>query len=152
MHHQFEIFKTTRQNVLKAIEGLSLEQLNQIPDNFNNNIIWNVAHILVTQQLLVYGRSGVPFTISSELIEKYRKGTKATNNVSAEEVEEIKSLMISTVPTTIEDYSNGKFDQYNQYPTSYNVVLNTADEAISFNNVHAGLHLGYIMALKRIIH
>jgi len=36
------------------ITPFSLEQLNKIPEGFNNNLIWNIAHCVVTQQLLCY--------------------------------------------------------------------------------------------------
>jgi len=42
------------------IEDFSLEELNKIPEGFNNNIIWNIAHVIATQQALVYGLSGLP--------------------------------------------------------------------------------------------
>jgi hypothetical protein len=32
----------------------TLEQLNKIPEGYNNNLIWNIAHVVVVQQMLVY--------------------------------------------------------------------------------------------------
>ena len=37
------------------LEKFSLDQLNTVPKGYRNSIFWNVAHIVVTQQLLVYG-------------------------------------------------------------------------------------------------
>ena len=54
MNKQFEALKKSRELVLKKIDGLSLEQLHKIPDGFKNSIAWNVAHLVVTQQLLHY--------------------------------------------------------------------------------------------------
>ena len=33
------------------LKHFSLEQLNAIPEGFNNNILWNIAHTMVTHQL-----------------------------------------------------------------------------------------------------
>ena len=56
------------------------------------------------------------------------------------------------LPTKLEsDYSNTIFSNYNSYTTSYNITLSSIEEAIQFNNVHDGLHFGYIMALKKVI-
>jgi hypothetical protein len=57
------------------IQGYTLEQL-KVPEGFNNNIIWNIAHVIVTQQILVYKLSGLPMIVTDEMVEKYRKGTK----------------------------------------------------------------------------
>ena len=39
-------------------------------------MIWNIAHCIVTQQLLTYKLSGLEGVISDEMIAKFRKGTK----------------------------------------------------------------------------
>ena len=58
MKIQFDILTKTRAIVLHYIDGLTLEQLHVIPEGFNNNIAWNIAHLVVTQQLLHYSLSG----------------------------------------------------------------------------------------------
>jgi hypothetical protein len=44
---------------LKIIDGLTLEQVNAIPKGHRNSIAWNLAHLVVTQQLLCYKLSGI---------------------------------------------------------------------------------------------
>ena len=151
MKKKLSILSITRNNILNSIKDLSTDQLNTIPKGFGNNIIWNVAHIVVTQQLLVYKLSGVTPRISDELIEKYKKGTKALSNISESEIEEIKNLLLKTVNWIEEDYSNGIFKDFSEYPTSYNFVLQSTEDAIFFNNIHESLHFGYIMAMKKIV-
>ena len=58
MKVQFDILAKTRAIILYYIKELSLDQLHIIPDGFNNNIAWNIAHLVVTQQLLHYKLSG----------------------------------------------------------------------------------------------
>ena len=151
MEQQFEILLITRKNLLNSIKDLSIDELTKIPKGFNNNIIWNAAHNLVTQQLLVYKLSGQSTVIPGELIDKYRKGTSAPKNVSENEINEIKGLLISTAKLMQQDYDSGLFTEYCEYTTSYNITLDSTEKAIAFNNVHEGLHFGYIMALKKAI-
>lgn len=151
MNNNFHILRATRTNILNSIKDLSTEQLTSIPSGFGNNIIWNVAHIVVTKQLLVYKLSGSTPRISNELIEKYKKGTKAVSTVSESEIDEIKSLLLTTVDWLEEDYEKGLFKNFTEYPTSYNITLSSTEEAILFNNVHEGLHFGYIMAMKKTV-
>ena len=90
MNEQFDILKKSRELVLKELEGLTLEQIHKIPEGFKNNIAWNVAHLVVTQQLLNYKLSGLNCLASDELIETYKKGTLPTETFSEEEFEEVK--------------------------------------------------------------
>jgi hypothetical protein len=139
-------------NVIKRIlKETSLEDLNTIPIGFSNNIIWNIGHIVVIQQLLVYKLSGLPMYISDELVSKYRNKTKPEGDVSQEEVDEIAALMDSLLVKTEEDMAAGIFKNYTEYTLSLGTTLSNANEAIEFNNIHEGIHYGYILALKKAI-
>ena len=134
--------------LLKLIEKFSLDQLNTVPKGYRNSIFWNVAHTIVTQQLLVYGLSNTPLLVDSELVKTYKKDSKTVHEATEEELALIKTLLFSTIEQTKIDYDNGVFKGYTPYATSLNVTLNTIDEAISFNTFHEGIHLGYILAMK----
>ena len=151
MKGHFHKLKVGRNLLLKSIKGLSDEQLNIIPDGFANNIIWNVGHILVTQQLLVYALSGNTPRISKERIEFFRKGTKPGQVVDAVEIKSIIEDLEKTVDEMETDYENGLFKTYKEYPTSYGLTLKSIEEAIQFNNIHEALHLGYILAMKKSV-
>ncbi len=151
MKTQFDILKKSRELTLKAIKGLSLEQLHTIPDGFKNHIAWNVAHLVVTQQLLHYKLSGLDCLVPDELIENYRKGTFPTTNFTEEEFEEVKELLIGLPDTLEEDFNEGIFENYTTYSTSTGFVLDSFETAIHFNNYHEGIHLGVIMAIRKLV-
>ena len=148
--NQIDILRQTRQNILDAVEGLSNRQLNTIPQGFNNSIAWNIGHVVVTQQLLVYRLSNSPLYISDEMVDKFRKGSNA-GIVSEEEMVELKRLLLELVAKFEQDSSEGVFGRFNDYPTSYGLTLKTVEDAVKFNSVHEALHLGYIMAQKRAL-
>jgi len=149
MEYAFEITLKNRKILNSFLKSFSLEELNKVPKGFNNNIIWNIAHVVVVQQLLVYKLSRLPMITNDELVEKYKKGTKAEKDVTQNEVNQIKDLLFSTIKKTKEDYGNGIFKNYHSFTTATNSTINNAEEAIAFNNFHEGLHLGYILALKK---
>lgn len=151
MNKQFEVLKKSRELVLKKIEGLSIEQLHKIPEGFKNNIAWNLAHLVVTQQLLHYKLSGLNCLASDELIDSYKKGTAPTLTFSKEDFEEVKELLIGLPDTLKEDFEAGIFKEYNTYETSTGFVLDSIETAIAFNNLHEGIHLGTIMALTKLV-
>ena len=134
--------------LLKLLEKFSLDQLNTVPKGYRNSIFWNVAHTIVTQQLLVYGLSNQPLLVDSELVKAYRKDTKTVHEATEDELKLIKSLLLSTIEQTKIDYETGLFATYTPYTTSLNVTLSTVEEGISFNAFHEGIHLGYILAMK----
>jgi hypothetical protein len=149
MNWAFDIAVKNRQLFKNFIENHTLEELNKVPNGFNNNIIWNIAHTIVTQQLLVYNLSGLPMLLSEEMVATYRKGTKTERDVSAAEVDAIKNLLFSPIEKTKEDYNNKVFKVYNEYTVSTKSTLTNVEEAIDFNNFHEGIHLGYILALRK---
>ena len=151
MTTQFNILKKSRELVSKRIENLTIEQLHKTPEGFNNNIIWNVAHLVVTQQLLHYKLSGLQCLVPDELIEKYKKGTSPSETMTEEEVEEIKELLIGLPDTLEEDFKAGIFENYQSYTTSTGFVLTDVENATAFNNMHEGLHLGVIMAMTKLV-
>ena len=151
MNWTFDICLKNR-NILEGfLNQFSLEELNKIPDGFSNNLIWNIAHVVVTQQLLVYGNSQLPMLVSDEMVAKYRKGTKAEHEVNQDEVNEIRTLLFSTLEQTQDDYYNGLFKNYTEYTVSTKSTLTNVEQALEFNNFHEGIHLGYILALKKSI-
>ena len=151
MNSVFDVQKTIREILLKILDNHSLEQLNKIPQGFNNNLIWNIAHCIAAQQSLVYKLSGLPTLASEEFIAKYRKGTKPEGEVSQTEVGEIRTLLLETFLQTKKDYSDKIFLNYTEYTTSMGFTLRNVEEALSFNNYHEGTHTGIIMSIRKFV-
>ena len=151
MKIQFDILTKTRAIVLHYIKGLSLDQLHVIPEGFTNNIAWNIAHIVVTQQLLHYGLSEKDCLVSDELIAAFKKGTKPTRQFTQEEFDEVLDLFKGLPNTLEEDYEAGIFTEYSAYKTSTGFEIDSMEKAIIFNNFHESLHLGVIMSLKKLV-
>lgn len=150
MNFLFDTMRQTRKNILSLVEGMSPEELNKIPSGFNNNLIWHLGHVLVTQQLLTYGRCGLPFLIRDHWVPQFRKGSKPGEFIPLEEIELIKKGIPMMVDELIEDYYGKRFGKaFQPYETSYGLKLNTIEEAIRFNNVHEAMHLGYMMSQRR---
>ncbi|WP_062057119.1 DinB family protein [Aquimarina longa] len=151
MQDPITITRVNRKLLEKILDNHSLEQLNKVPEGFKNNLIWNIAHVVVTQQLLVYKMSGLPMMIDDELVGLYKKGTKTEKLATAEEVSIIKELLFTTLDQTEKDVNNKIFKTFNDYETSTGFVLKSVQDALNFNNFHEGIHLGYILALKKSI-
>ena len=151
MNTHFQNHRAVRKNLLKILQTTSHKDLLIIPDGFNNNIYWNIAHCVATQQLLCYYLSGNPFRIDKYWIETYKKGTLPNLNVQPSEVEDLSFLLTETSKILMKDYDADFFSDYTPYTTSFGMDLKSIQDAIIFNNIHESLHYGYALAQKRAI-
>ncbi|WP_276498083.1 DinB family protein [Pontibacter litorisediminis] len=151
MESAFKIWETSRNLYLGFLEKYTLEQLNKVPEGFSNNLIWNIGHIIVAQQGLVYKSSGLPGYVPDELFALYKPGTRPTGTTSEEEVAELKELLISLIAQTKTDYYAGKFVTYNARMTGTGFQVASLTDAIQFNNYHEALHLGVMMGIRKFV-
>ncbi|WEK71532.1 MAG: DinB family protein [Candidatus Chryseobacterium colombiense] len=151
MNYHFQAHRQVRKNLLEILQNTSHEDLLLIPDGFNNNIYWNIAHTVATQQLLHYYLSGNPFRIDKYWIETYKKGTLPNFDVQKSEVEDLEFLLTETSKILMKDYDSDFFSDYTPYTTSFGMDLKSIQDAIIFNNMHESLHYGYVMSQKRAI-
>jgi hypothetical protein len=153
MESLFKAWKTSRKIYLNFFDDYSLDQLNKIPGGFNNNLIWNIGHVIVAQQSIIYKGSNLPMYISEDLLIQYRPGTKPSGPVSESEAEQLKELLIDLVSKTEADFQKGIFAavSYNERTVVTGFHLASIEDAFEFNNYHEGLHLGYMMSLKKFV-
>jgi uncharacterized damage-inducible protein DinB len=151
MTKQIEIIRKTRAFLLEHLKDLSTEQFNQIPEGFNNNIIWNLGHMIAAQQGICYIRAGLTHPVGEDFWNQFKPGTKPGKPLDAAEIENIKNLLFTTLDQLETDYNNHIFGGYIAWSTRYSVELANIDDAITFLPFHEGLHSGCITALKRLV-
>lgn len=147
----FKTWKTNRNLYLEYFEKYTLDQLNKVPDGFNNNLIWNIGHVIVAQQGLIYKSSGLRAYISEEMYARYKPGTRPEGQTTQSQADELKSLLISLIAKTETDYNSGKFVTYHERMTGTGFHLGSLMDAFEFNTYHEGLHLGYMMSIKKFV-
>lgn len=148
------LFDTNRQNrkiLAQILRQTPREQLTRIPQGFNNNIWWNIAHVVVTHQILLYALSKLPMATEEGMVSRYRKGTYPQGIPAEEDIKEIEALLLSTADKAEKDYTDDIFVEYTPYTTSLGVSLNCFEDALAFNTFHEGLHLGVIMSIKKLL-
>jgi hypothetical protein len=151
MTKQIEIIRKVRSFLLEQLKDLSTEQFNQTPEGFNNNIIWNLGHMIAAQQGICYKRAGLPTVIIDDFWERFRSGSKPEGIVSDDEIAHIKQLLLITLDELERDYNKQIFGNYTPWSTRYGVELAGIDDGIKFLPFHEGLHSGTIMAIKRLV-
>ena len=133
------------------LNSFSIDQLNKIPEGFKNNIFWNIAHVVATQQLLVYKLSNLTMQLPEEWVNEFKKETKPERIYTQNDVNYLKNILLTTISQTENDWIAGKFQSYIPYQTSNGFLLNSVEDGISFNTFHEGMHLGIILQLKKFV-
>lgn len=141
-----------RLNFKKVVESLPEEKLFEIPKGLNNNIMWNYAHNIVTQQILLYKLAGLPLSLDEKLVETYKKGSVASSAFVPGLRDELILASYTTLELLQQDIlSPKKFANFQIYPTSFGIELTSFKDALEFNLVHESLHLGYAMAIRKMV-
>jgi hypothetical protein len=143
--------KNTRIFILELVKDLSTEQLNKIPTGFNNNIIWNIAHLTAAQQNMCYIRSGLEITVEEKYFSPFLSGTKPERFIEQKEIASIFDALLNSMDRLATDYANGVFLKFDPWDKRYGMKLNSIEDAINFIPFHEGMHIGYIMALKKLV-
>jgi hypothetical protein len=134
-----------------VIEPLSGEERRRIPRGFNNNILWNLGHVVVSQQLLHYGQAGLPLLVSNATRDQFRRGTSPADWTDEPDDQILLQMAVELPGRLRADYLAGRFKDYSPYTTLSGIVLPDIESAISFNNYHEGLHMGVIRAMKKLL-
>ena len=94
---QLTNIKRIRQNILNITKDLNDTQLNAIPAGFNNNIIWNIAHLSAVLQRICYIRSGLSGHTEVAFSEEFKNGTRPTREITGTEINAIRELLITEI-------------------------------------------------------
>jgi hypothetical protein len=123
-----------------------------VPHGFNNNIIWNTAHLVAAQQFICYIRPGLSAPLPEELYMKYASGTRPEKFVESDEEDEIKKLLLTSIDQLERDYQQNVFQAFKPWTTRFtNFDLRTINDSITYLNYHEGLHMGVITSIKKLV-
>lgn len=154
MDKRIDTIKKMRRFLLDQIDGLTNEQLNRIPEGFNNNMVWNLVHLIATQQGLCYLRSGQTPVVPEKYITPFYTNTRPETALNDQEIQEIKALLISTLDELQSGLEKNIFANYTASPNIlrvYGIEIKTIDDALEFLFYHEGYHSGYILSQKRLL-
>ena len=147
-----DLFRATRQNTYKLAKSLTLDQVNKIPEGFSGNIAWHLGHMVATHKGLVYQLNGLKGGFEKEFVVKYKKDSEPEAPIDQAEFDFILEHLISQIDELEKDLANmDQWGETHEYSTSYGYTIHNLEEAIRFSNLHQALHLGYVMALRRVV-
>lgn len=147
----FKTFSIVRAHMLMELEGLDSAQMLAIPEGREDNILWNVGHLLCSLSRLTYVFSGQPLPIPEDYLRLFGKGTSATAWDDAPDIEEVLGHFNRLPHRIEEDFNAGLFESYKALEIVPGKTIASVEEAVNFHCFHEGLHIGMIITLKKLL-
>lgn len=138
-------FARTRKALSQALEGISSEVLEIVPEGFNNNIHWQVGHILVvTEHFFFKGMEKIPANYN-EIFGPSTKPADWTGDIPKVEtlIEQLNEQLVR-----IKEIPSEAFNQ--KLPKRF-LGNETYGELAATGAFHEAMHLGQIQSLKRVV-
>jgi hypothetical protein len=151
MNKHIDVLIKTRTSLLAGMNTLTADELNFIPDGFNNNIIWNLGHLIAAQQGICYQRAGLPMLVTEQLHAAYKPGSKPAAPAQLPEIDTIKQLLLATLDQLALDIQTGIFDNYTPWVNRFGFEINNINDALAYLPYHDGLHADRISVFKKMI-
>lgn len=137
---------------IDKIDELSPDELNKIPQGFNNNIIWNFGHAVVSSYSLAFIRPKIDEQYSIPYWDKYKLGSKPEAAADTEEIQGLKKLALSYANVISDAVNEGKFKNIAPFATgTFGAELKTADDILTTILAHNAMHYATASAMAKII-
>ncbi len=145
-----------RLRTLAFLDATTEEQADVMPEGFRNSIRWNLGHILLCHENLLFSFLGDQD--KKAIPEHYDKlfgfhtspDTWKEENLNPPSLYELRGLL-EEQPKRLKEVFGGRLDEEAGKPFNLgSVTLNTLADVFSFVNWHEGLHQGNITTLKRV--
>ncbi|WP_044642487.1 DinB family protein [Risungbinella massiliensis] len=149
LYEQLEMY---RYSLGIAISDVTEEEANIIPKGFNNNIRWNVGHVLVSTDAMILTMAGFPSTLPEEWGQYFMRGTSPQNftdeTPTLAELQEASQEQMRKLRALVE----GKLDTPLANPFELpKTTIYTSGDGLTFCMFHEGLHMGQIQGIRKLV-
>ncbi len=144
----FNQLSTYRADVLTAVEGISSEQAEVIPGNFNNNIRWNLGHIYLDQFLWIEALTKETSEATRYFNKWFGFGTSPEDFTSETPAfEQLVSLLREQPDVIKKQYKDRLTEEF----APIDMGMYTVEQVLIRTIFHEGMHLQAIMDIKKCI-
>lgn len=145
----FKQLKTYRNELLTVVEEVTEEEADLIPEGFNNNIRWNLGHVLLDQYLWIQVLTKEEHPLPAAYNDWFGFGTNPSHfTVETPRLQELLGSL-RRQPDDILERNRYRLEQ--EFPST-DMGMHTIEQVLVRTIFHEGLHLGAIQAIKRRLH
>lgn len=150
--YTIDLINSIRKQFTDLVSNARLDQLNTIPNGFNNNIAWNFGHMIASGYGLAFVSTGVNASLDIPLLSKFKKGTKPEAPVTQEEINTLKDLA-DQFPLALEEAIKAdRFQNIKSYTTqTFGLPMDTLESVLITIVAHDTLHFQTARMYNRIL-
>ncbi|MEK3732386.1 DinB family protein [Paenibacillus sp. FSL M8-0334] len=144
----FEQLHTYRKVLLDVVEDVSEAEAEIVPDGFNNNIRWNLGHVLLDQYLWIRVLTKEDMPVPMSFNQWFGYGTNPSN--FTDETPSFSELisLLQEQPRFIEQQYRDRLEE--DFPPT-DMGMHTLEQVLVRTIFHEGLHMGALLAIKNQI-
>ncbi|MBW5469790.1 DUF664 domain-containing protein [Brevibacillus formosus] len=144
----FQQLEDYRQETLKAINGLTDEDANIIPEGFSNNILWNLGHIYLDQYLWIAHLTKETIPIPPGFNEWFSFGTKPADWDTPPPNLEVLVTLLQEQPQKIQAAYKDRLEE--EFPATES-GMHTIAQVLVRTIYHEGAHLASLNTIRRFL-
>ncbi len=142
-----------RQSTIDYVKQLEERRFEVTPKGFNNHIKWNLGHIYVALEKIVFRLTGEKTEFPVNFPELFSPGTSPKEwtmeapetteliNALEEQLERLDSLLSKRLDNAIPE----------EYTTSTGLQISTIGDCVNFIIYHEGMHFGIIKSINQVL-
>lgn len=148
-----ELHQLSAARAIKLLEALKPEEWLIQPDGFPNNIAWNVGHMLLVRQNLIYRNAGLDTGLDDTMGPMYAPGSSPADWESEPDPTALLNQFKAVTAKLTADVEAGLFNDisFNSFTLGEYMSIDTIDASAGFNLYHEGIHTGNINDLQDVI-
>lgn len=132
------------------INKLPMDSLLKIPEGYNNNIIWNVGHMISVSYSLNFSIAGLTPPCELEMIKKFKKGSFPIE-YSQNDISWIKNHLIYSIDEIDKAWEENKVQTITlPITTDLGNIVSTPSDALAMTLAHDMLHFERIRLFRKL--
>jgi len=151
LQKELELIHYVRSSILQLTDGLSATQMNFVPDKMKNNLVWNLGHMIFTQQMLCYGLGGLAPVIDVKHFAEFAPDTIPSRYVGQDEICSMRAVFRESFDLLTKDIAATKLDGYQAWSLPSGIAIDTIADALATTAIHEGRHFGVIISLVKLV-
>ncbi|WP_152655163.1 DinB family protein [Oceanobacillus sp. CFH 90083] len=144
----FNQLSAYRTDILTAVEGISREQAEIVPEHFNNNIRWNLGHIYLDQFLWIEALTKEASEATRQFNQWFGFGTSPENFTSETPTFEKLVSLLREQPNVIKKQYK---DRLTEEFEPIDMGMYTIEQVLIRTVFHEGMHLQAIIDIRKCI-